>query len=262
MRPFFPYYGSKWNIARHYPPPKPGLVIEPFSGSAGYASFYDCPHVHLIDADPIIAGLWSYLISVTPTEIMALPDLPNVGDHVDDHALPQEAKWLIGFWLNRGSAQPKKSRTAYSARTDKAQLNWGVRAKERIASQLPLIAEWSVTHGTYDAAPDVTATWYVDPPYGDKGRYYRVGFDQYDDLGDWCRGRRGLVIACEGPGAAWLPFRPLGNFKSSLGHAKEVVYVSREHRSAGNISQVIERMASASGAFPSIPEEAGANHGE
>lgn len=226
MRPFFPYYGSKWNIARHYPAPLDGLVVEPFAGSAGYATFYRCPHVHLLDADPIIVGVWSYLIRATAEEIMALPELLDVGDSVDNYDLPQEARWLIGFWLNRGSAQPKKSRTAYSARTDKAQLNWGARAKERIAAQLPILAGWTVQRGSYDQAPDCAATWFVDPPYGDKGKYYRVPFSDHDTLGRWCQSQRGMVIACEGPGAEWLPFRPLGDFKSSLGRAVEMVFVS------------------------------------
>ena len=74
------------------------------------------------------------------------------------------------------------------------------------------------------AAPSDTT--FVDPPYGDKGRYYRVGFQDFEGLGQWSRERTGQVIVCEGPGASWLPFRPLGNFKSSLGKAQEVVWTS------------------------------------
>lgn len=225
MRPMFPYYGSKWNIARHYPAPDRDIVVEPFAGGAGYASFYDVRRALLIDKDPIIAGLWRYLIGVRSSEIMALPDMPEVGDTVDNYAIPQEAKWLIGFWLNRGSAQPKKSRTAYSARTDRAQLNWGAKAKERIAAQLPLISEWTVQEGGYDTAPNIEATWFVDPPYGDKGRFYRVGFTDFAQLGRWCMARAGTVIACEGAGADWLPFEPLGSFKSSKGRAAEAVFL-------------------------------------
>ena len=143
---------------------------------------------------------------------------------MDDYPLPQEAKWLIGFWLNRGSAQPKKSRTAYSARTDKAQLNWGPRAKERIASQLPAIEGWSVSQGSYDLAPNRDVTWFVDPPYGDKGKYYRHTFSDFDRLGRWCESRQGQIIVCEAEGATWLPFTPLGSFKSSKGRVQEVVY--------------------------------------
>jgi hypothetical protein len=221
----FPFYGSKWNIARHYPAPRNGLVIEPFAGGAGYASFHGAKRVLLIDKDPIIAGLWSYLISATPSEIMALPEMLEVGDHVDNYRIPQEAKWLIGFWLNRGSAQPKKSRTAYSARTDRAQLNWGANAKQRIAGQLPLIAGWQAREGSYESAPDVSATWFIDPPYGNKGKFYRVPFTDFDDLGRWCRQRLGVTIACEGPGANWLPFERVGSFKSSRGRADEFVYI-------------------------------------
>jgi len=227
IRPMFPYYGSKWNIARHYPAPLPGLVVEPFAGGAGYACFYGVSNALLIDKDPIIAGLWRYLIGVTPAEIMALPEMPEVGDSVDNYAIPQEAKWLIGFWLNRGSATPKKSRTAYSARTDRAQLNWGSRAKERVASQLDRIAGWKAIDGDYQDAPPATATWFVDPPYGDKGRFYRVPFTGFDSLGAWCRTRTGLMIACEGEGATWLPFKPLGSFKSTKGRAAEVAYIER-----------------------------------
>ena len=223
LRPFFPFYGSKWNTARYYPAPTHDLVVEPFAGSAGYATFYGCPRVALHDADPVIVGVWDYLMRVTAVEIMALPELPAVGDCVDDYALPQEAKWLIGFWLNRGSAQPKKSRTAYSARTDKAQLNWGRRAKERIARQLPALAGWTATLGPYTGAPSGTATWFVDPPYRDKGKFYRVPFSAYDALGAWCLSRAGQVIVCENVGSTWLPFVPLGSFKATRGRSLEAV---------------------------------------
>jgi hypothetical protein len=227
IKPLFPYYGSKWNIARYYPAPDHSLVVEPFAGGAGYACFYGVPSALLIDKDPIIAGLWRYLIGSKPADILALPGMPEVGDHVDNYAICQEAKWLIGFWLNRGSATPKKSRTAYSARTDRAQLNWGPRAQERIASQLDRIAGWRVIEGSYADAPSPTATWFVDPPYGDKGRFYRVPFSDFAALGRWCRSRTGLMIACEGEGASWLPFQPLGSFKSTKGRAVEMAYINR-----------------------------------
>lgn len=226
MRPMFPYYGSKWGIARRYQAPAHDLVVEPFAGGAGYSTFYRARKALLIDKDPVIAGLWTYLTKVSPAEILALPELPEAGDSVDDHDLPQEAKWLIGFWLNRGSSTPKKTRTAYSTRGDRGQLNWGARAKQRIAAQLPLVREWEVREGDYREVADVEATWFVDPPYQDKGQFYRIPFEGFEELGEWTRSRRGLVIACEGPGASWLPFRTMGSFKSTTGKAEEVVFVS------------------------------------
>lgn len=228
MRPFFPFYGSKWNMARHYPAPSYSTVIEPFAGGAGYSTFYGVKNAQLFDKDPIVAGLWKYLIQVSPEEIMSLPEMPEVGDSVDNYNIPEEAKWLIGFWLNRGSATPKKSRTAYSARTDKAQLNWSLRAKERIASQLDGIRGWSITEGTYSDAPDTEATWHIDPPYVDKGRYYRIPFTEFDALASWALTREGQVMVCEGAGADWLPFRKLGEFKTSLGSSKEVAYITEQ----------------------------------
>lgn len=224
MRPFFPYYGSKWNMARYYPPPRHGCVIEPFAGGAGYSTFYDVPEAVLVEADPIIVGVWDLLLCASREDILGLPELPEVGDSVDNYDLPDQAKWLIGFWLNRGSATPKKSRTAYSARTDRAQLNWGARAKARIADQLHLISGWKILQGSFETAPRRAATWFVDPPYVDKGKFYRVPFTRFDDLSAWARDLPGQTIVCEGPGASWLPFEPLGSFKSSKGRADEFVW--------------------------------------
>lgn len=225
LRPFFPYYGSKYRSARLYGPPLPGTtVVEPFAGSAGYATYWNPPEVLLVDADPIIVGVWDYLIRVPPAEVLRLPDLA-VGEDVSLLPLPQEAKWLIGFWLNRGSAMPKRSRTAYSERTDRAQLVWGQRARERIASQVESIRGWAVVEGSYDTLGNPpTTTWFIDPPYVDKGRYYRCRSVDYPRLADWCRGRQGHVIVCENAGAAWLPFRPLATIKSTKGTSAEVVW--------------------------------------
>jgi hypothetical protein len=218
-----------WNRARHYPAPQHDVVKEPFAGAAGYSTFYDCRRVDLFDVDPIICGVWDYLIGADPVEIMALPEMPEVGDSVDNYTIPQEAKLLIGFWLNRGSAQPKKSRTAYSARTDRAQLNWGRKAKERIVGQLPMIEEgWTITEGSYERAGDEEATWVIDPPYKDKGKYYRFPLTDFEPLARWVRDRSGLVMVCEQDGADWLPFRPLGSFKSTTGRSAEVIFLAND----------------------------------
>lgn len=239
LKPFFPYYGSKFRDAKRYPPPAHSLTVEPFAGSAGYATWWMPPRVTLIDSDPIIAGLWRYLIAVSPAEVLALPDL-EVGQSVDDFPqLPQEARWLIGFWLNRGSATPKKTKTAYSARTDRSQLIWSARARERIAAQVEYIRHWRVHEVSYLDLNNPHATWFIDPPYCNKGVYYRHHTISYPQLGKWCLGRRGQIIVCEQDGATWLPgfpFEPLATIKSTRGTSKEVVWIGHSSRPATLVS--------------------------
>lgn len=226
IKPLFPYYGSKWRDAKRYPAPHNGYVIEPFAGSAGYSLYYEPARVRLLDVDPIIVGVWEYLIRVRASEILALPDL-DVGQSVDDLHLPQEARWLIGFWLNRGSAQPKKTKTAYSARTERSQLIWSERARARIASDVHKVDDWVIKQASYDSESYVDATYFVDPPYVDKGRYYRFSDVDYASLGLWCTWCPRAIV-CEQAGADWLPFQQLATIKSSKGTSEEVIFLSYE----------------------------------
>jgi len=223
LRPFFPFYGSKWNTARYYPAPRGPCVVEPFAGSAGYSTFYGVESAVLLDADPIIAGVWRYLMHVKRSEVLSLPLMEDLESSVDDFKLPEEARHLIGFWLNRGSATPKKRRTAFSARTERGQLVWGERARARIADQVERIRGWSVKAASYESAPWGDTT-FVDPPYESKGKFYRVRFEAFASLSYWCRTRPGHTVVCENKGATWLPFQPLGKFKSTRGRSAEVLW--------------------------------------
>lgn len=223
--PLFPYYGSKWRDARRYPAPRCGTVIEPFAGSAGYSLWHTPQRVLLLDIDPIVVGVWQYLIGATPKEILALPDL-DAGVSVDTLDLTQEAKWLIGFWLNRGSAQPKKTRTAFSSRTERRQLVWGERARQRIARDLSAVRHWEVQLGSYEDVPhEGDALYFVDPPYVTKGKHYRYSRIDYPDVARWVRLLPGQVVVCEQADAGWLPFCPLASVKSTRGRSEEVVYL-------------------------------------
>lgn len=225
LKPFFPYYGSKWRAAPRYPDPVFDIV-EPFAGSAGYSTFHAPRYTTLVDLDRNITDTWDYLLTAEPDEILDLPDLASPGDSLDNHPnLSRGAQCLIGFWLNRGSASPKRTRTTYSARTDQAQLTWGPRAKARIVTQLPFIRDWTVVNSDYRVLGSSSPrTWFIDPPYQDKGRYYRKSEVDYTALAEWAQGRDGQVIVCEGAGADWLPFRPFGDFKTTHGSAPELIW--------------------------------------
>lgn len=109
---------------------------------------------------------------------------------------------------------------------------WGEYARARIAEQVPAIRHWKVIEGDYTAAPDVVATWFIDPPYVG-ARHYVARVTDYAELGAWCRSRRGLSIVCEQGGADWLPFKRFRKAKSiARGSYREVVYTQRSAATA------------------------------
>jgi hypothetical protein len=234
MKPFFGYFGAKHRAAPHYPRPAHELVIEPFAGSAGYATRWNARRALLIDRDEHVVGVWQYLIKASAAEIRALP-LLEPGQRVDSLAVHQEARWLIGFWCGVGAWTPRLSGLSpWGVANLKKGLmkSWGPRVRERIASQVDRIRDWSAVLGSYRDAPDVDATWFIDPPYQVAGTKYRHGSRAVDftDLAAFCRDRRGLVMACEANGATWLPFVPLAPVVScAAGTGKpsdEVVWLS------------------------------------
>ena len=231
MRPFFSYYGGKWRDAvRNYPAPAHGTIVEPFAGSAGYAVRYHSRRVLLCDVDPIVIGVWKYLIATQAQEILSLPDLQE-GQSTTDLHIPQEAQWLIGFWLNKATASPRKRPSSWMRSGVRPGSFWGPRVRETIAGQVDRIRHWRAVECSYQNAPHRgDATWFVDPPYQGAGKHYRAGSCglDYAHLSEWCRGRGGQVIACENEGANWLPFRILGSTKTARKgrRSAEAVWVS------------------------------------
>ena len=219
LNPFFCYYGGKWRAAPKYPAPDHDTIIEPFAGAAGYATRYADRKVILVERDPIIAGLWRYLTRVSPDEIMAIP--AEVPGTVDDLPICEEARWLVGFWCNKGAATPRKSPAKWMRSGLRPDSYWGPVIREKIASLVEAIRHWQIIEGSYEDAPNMTATWFTDPPYEKAGRYYRFKLDDYGRLADWCKTRRGQVMVCENEGATWLPFKPFATIKSTPGvHGK------------------------------------------
>lgn len=207
LRPFISYYGANWRAAPHYPAPAHDILIEPFAGGANYALHYPEKSVLLCDLSPVVCAVWDYLIRAPGAEILALPDCPS-GIHVDTIPVCQEARWLIGFWLNNGSAAPRNFMSPWGA--EKASGFWGEKFRKRISEQQAAIRHWRIVQCSYAQIPDIEATWFIDPPYEQAGGHYPYGSKQIDyaHLGTWCRSRSGQPIVCENVGADWLPFRP------------------------------------------------------
>ena len=216
MKPFFSYYGSKWRIATRYGRPQHDTVIEPFAGSASYSVRWGVPRAILYDTNPVVIGVWEYLISVTEREMLALPDL-QPEQTLNDLAIPQEARWLIGFSINAAVSSPCLRPSKWMRQGENSAQFWSAKCRARIAAQLSGIRAWKAVVASY-ADIDVTpcSTWFVDPPYADKGKHYPFGASQmeYKHLATWCRALQGQVIVCENDGATWLPFRPLHHAQS------------------------------------------------
>lgn len=230
LRPFFCYYGGKWRVAPRYPAPVYETIVEPFAGSAGYATRYAGRRVVLVEKDPVIAGLWAYLTRVSAEEIRRIPLLAD-GETVDDLYVCPEAKALVGFWLNKGTAAPCKTPSAWMREPGSETQFWGEAVRAMIASQVEQIRHWTIINGSYDQAPDVKATWFVDQPYQKMGRHYRHSSAALDfsALGSWVHARQGRVIVCEQEGADWLPFgRPFSikanESKHGKGRSSEVMW--------------------------------------
>ncbi len=209
LRPFWTFFGGKWRLAPHYPKPLHDIIIEPFAGAAGYSLRYAERHVILIEKDPLIAGIWGWLTSTNADEVNALPRLPASG-RLDDVEWPcKEARNLAGFWITRGAAHPNASASAWMRDPRYIQWSWGKMAIKRIASQVDRIKHWIIVQEDYSVWPNMTATWFIDPPYIRAGTRYRYGSQKlnFSELSVYCQSRKGQVLVCEQEGADWLPFQ-------------------------------------------------------
>ncbi len=226
LRPFFSYYGSKWRISLKYPAPKFSRIIEPFAGSAGYSLHYPSLSINLYEINPVVYGVWDYLIRASQKEILSLP---LEFSHISEVNVCQEAKWLIGFWLNKASVAPCNRLTKFAV--NRPNSHWGETIRNRIAYQIKFIRHWRVFNKSYEFADNVSATWFVDPPYaGLSGRIYKFNDIDYSNLGKWCQSRYGQLIVCEMEGADWLPFLPFLTSKVMEGYkgkslCNELIYI-------------------------------------
>lgn len=230
IRAFWSYYGSKCRAAPRYPKPRHRTIVEPFAWSAGYSLRYHQLEVVLVERYAVIAEMWRWLIAARPAEVLSIPAVEHV-DALPDW-VPAGARSLVGFCMNDANARPSKSLSAggHRARASGRLLRgWHDERRRLVAGQVESIRHWRVIEGDYTQAPDVEATWFVDPPYANKAGSHYVHHDvDHQALGVWCRARRGQVIACENEGATWLPFRPFATLPESISgnRSREVIWTN------------------------------------
>lgn len=214
LRPFFKYYGSKYTLAPKYPAPKHRVLIEPFAGSAQYATLHHTHDVLLVEIDPEIAELWRWLIAAHPSDIRNLPVELEEGRDIRDLDVPRGGQLLI-----RASQRVGRSNCWTVSKWNGTPGQWGQPLRDRTAAQVSAIRHWRVHDrsivGTTSTPP---ATWFIDPPYQSQPRVYGQAPD-FGALGAWCQALPGQVIVCEAPGADWLPFRYLAH--NTAGRTKQ-----------------------------------------
>jgi site-specific DNA-adenine methylase len=217
----FYYYGRKKQIAKHYPSPNFDRIIEPFAGSAAYSLYGEKwkKEVILIEKDERVSGIWEWLINeATPSKIKNLPDL-SVGEKSSEFLHIIHAATKMAFHYKTIKVTPVLAR------------NWEI-SKRYMSENLYKIKHWKIINGDYTLAPELEATWFIDPPYkDDAGKGYRYGSKliDYKKLAKWAKERRGEVIFCEGHCGDYLPFIPLLELKGVAGKTnKEVIYYQSE----------------------------------
>ena len=257
LRPFFCFFGGKWRAVPHYPAPRFRRIIEPFAGAAGYSTRYFEHDVVLVEKDPRIARLWRWLLAPRTTSdvILRLPlwgtqyesiDDPLFQAAVHDALVPgafsssastsaadlAAAIDLIGFWMNKGSAQPHRRPSSWMTSGVRPRSHWGAEVRAIIAAQIARVKHWTVIDGDWTEAPDDRrpTTWFVDPLYQVDGKKYRCSAKDIDFelLGRVCvdlgQTQYQQVIVCENEGATWLPFRPFREIKAASGKQKKLSY--------------------------------------
>ncbi len=237
IRRMVSYYGGKYGAAKYYPPPAYPTVVEPFAGGAGYSLWWGVDEAVLIDKFEKIVAVWEWLIAADPEDILALP-MVDEGESVDDYGLQGARRWFVGWWLSSAGVASPVLRPSKFAQINKKTGAWGSywspQLRAKIARDIPRLRRWAACVGDYRNAPDIEATWFIDPPYQEAGRYYPRGSRgiDYADLAEFCRTRRGQVIVCENEGADWLPFQTFRSWSSGFDGAgnakstKEVIWTN------------------------------------
>ena len=227
----FSYYGGKSKIVKYYPEPKYPLIIDPFCGSAIYSFRHKLnKNVWLNDKYEVIYKVWKYLSTSTSETIMSLPDIKR-GDDIRKFNLLEAEKYLLGFCCSNGVSRPANIVTNYADKTayDKSDSRWRPHTtwqltRKRILESLSYIKTWKITNLDYKELPDIEATWFIDAPYENGGKYYIENKIDYNELRDWSLKRCGQVIVCENSKANWLPFKPLKEMRGQKHKTLECVW--------------------------------------
>lgn len=229
------YYGGKSKIAHLYPTPTEGLIVEPFAGSGAYAWLHrrDAEgkprEVWLNDLDARTFSIWKFLTSEDACDIINahVPTTVVPGMKVSDF-IPAEFPGLVELCRAEANQGTQGAKGVHDQITKMGAKCWKV--KQKSLEIIPEVKTWKITNLDYKDMMNLTATWFIDPPYSNPAgtRYRQSGID-YMHLGWWALNRKGQRIICENEGADWIDFTPLNHGQLSIkshyqkANAKEVM---------------------------------------
>jgi len=208
----FPYFGSKRRAAYRYPEPEYSTVIEPFAGSASYSLHHRPEKVIAVEYDRRVFELWQRLLELRET-----PPPPEIGTRTEDlfHMLLTYSEHALT--------------SKYMTVTSRMVRDWNAIHRRILEESRYVRGAFTFLQGSYEDAPDIEATWFIDPPYqyaNKRGYLHGASSINFDRLREFCLSRKGQVIVAEQEGADWLDFKPLFSQPSHRGsRSTEVVYI-------------------------------------
>src|SRR5262249_55726044 len=153
------FYGGKRRLARFYPPPQHRVVVEPFAGSASYSVTHLVPvkgvraidRAILIEKDSRVCELWERLLAMDVSKLLEQP-IPKAGDRTSD------------FLYMTSACSNRIARTTEMTVTTRMPVVLK-RMFRQMAAVLPHVKDRvEIIQGDYTEAPDIEATWFIDPP--------------------------------------------------------------------------------------------------
>ena len=234
--PLFKWFGSKWQAAKHYPPPQNDVVVEAFAGSAGYGLRHYTKTVVVAEADPNIFALWSWLVNTaTEADIRSIPISIPEGTDIRGMGLSPGQALLLKCWQRTNNVGNCWTISPWGNKPGQ----WTANTRARVAAEFHEIKHWKVVPdglALLRAGANIReVTWFIDPPYQYNYKYFGWDFP-YPDLAQLIHELRGEAIVCEavdpklGDKPQWLPFT---DFRSTVTsrrkadqshHSRELMY--------------------------------------
>ena len=159
------YFGGKYAAAPKYAPPRHGTIVEPFAGAAGYSCYWlsknPTTKAVLVERDPRIVDAWRRILAATPNEILAWPT-PTIPGRSSDIIITGTA----GAGPLRAESHVITTRIIAKFHASRSRIAW---LRGTIGDRI------EVVEGDYRDAPDIEASWFIDPPYQHQGHQYNLG---------------------------------------------------------------------------------------